>query len=122
MNIYNFIGKHDLEEIKEKINKKEKFAYEKKVKCTDGTVEIEFHSCEVDEETAKKIWSNIHYLVDIQVNYNLKKGGFGGFGWANNNYSMFQSWNAFEPWFNNIMKRFHGYEIVKEEQLSLFDF
>lgn len=121
MTISDFVSKCCFDQIKGCIDKKEVFEHRKEHKKNGGSITITLKGCNIEQELADKIWNGHNYLVHFDVQYNGREfGGLGGCGFAMDDFSIFESWDKFKDWFNNRMKRYNGYEVEKEEQMSLF--
>lgn len=122
MDIYSFINENDLKEIENKIKRKEKFEFRKSVKGKQDKVSIDFHSQVIDEELANDIWGGETYLVHIDFSHNGKTLGYGGSGYATNEYKEFiNGWQHFKEWFDKRMPYLdYDHHPMKENQMSLF--
>ena len=122
MNINDFMNVNELSKIAQCIREEKSFEYKKEKKENGTKFTFYLHNSRVDESLGRKVWNGKTYLVHIGVDYQGKLG-IGGFSWANNEFSMFMSWEKFIPWFNTVMKQFKEYkkEETFEYQMSLFE-
>lgn len=119
MDIRSFFSRDDLKVIQTAIKSEEKFEISKKVKTPHNSYTITINSNRISDELAHDIWHDHNYLIHFGEEHSGTLG-WGGFGYATADLSVFRDWDAFKEWIDYSMRRYGEYDTEELGQLSLF--
>lgn len=119
MCIDDFISPVTFNFMKNAVKAREKFEVKQTVKTKKNSYTLTVNSTVVDDKLAHDIWRDHNYLIHFNAEHSGSLG-WGGMGFATDDYSHFDNWDAFKNWIDKSMKRYAEYEVDPLGQMCMF--
>ena len=120
MDISSFFSRDDLRVMQTAVKTEEKFEIRKQFRTSRNSYTITIHSAVINDDLAHDIWHDHNYLIHFSEEHSGTMG-WGGFGFATADLSIFRDWDSFKEWVDHSMRRYSEYDTEELEQLSLFE-